>query len=443
MTQPPRPCSRLSAWSASMRQSGSPSASPGAASDAGLGAAAGCSAPPPARRAVVVNYAVKVAIGRERPLIEDHPPLARAPSKLSFPSAHATSSFAAATAFGRVEPRTRLPLYALAAAHLRLAAPTSACTTRPTSSPAWRSAPSIGGFVPGVGERTLEERMADFVHERASRDQPVRRRRGEGRHRRAPQRGQVHPVQRAHPRRGRDWRLPLHHDRPQRRRRPGSGRAAGAGRRDGRARRRSYSRRSSSTTSPASSAARPRARASATGSSPRSARRTRSATSCAPTRRGGVPHPEGRIDPGDDIELIELELLAADLEQARRRLERVTKQARSLDKAVGRRARLARGGRRRARGRSARCARCRRPRRHRTPRACCTRSRRSRSSMWPTWTRARTRCPDAVASHAQGAGATAVASAPESSPSSPRSATRRRPASCAPSSGSRSRASTA
>jgi ribosome-binding ATPase len=49
---------------------------------------------------------------------------------------------------------------------------------------------------------------------------------------------------------------------------------------------------------------------------------------------GGVPHPEGRIDPGDDIDLIELELMAADLEQARRRLERVTKQARALDKAV-------------------------------------------------------------------------------------------------------------
>jgi GTP-binding protein YchF len=49
---------------------------------------------------------------------------------------------------------------------------------------------------------------------------------------------------------------------------------------------------------------------------------------------GGVPHPEGRIDPGDDIELIELELLAADLDQATRRLERVTKQARSLDKAL-------------------------------------------------------------------------------------------------------------
>ena len=45
-----------------------------------------------------------------------------------------------------------------------------------------------------------------------------------------------------------------------------------------------------------------------------------------------VPHPEGRIDPGGDIEAIETELLFADLEQAERRLERVTKQARSLDK---------------------------------------------------------------------------------------------------------------
>ena len=49
---------------------------------------------------------------------------------------------------------------------------------------------------------------------------------------------------------------------------------------------------------------------------------------------GGVPHPEGRVDPGDDIELIELELIAADLETAQRRLERATKQARSLDKEV-------------------------------------------------------------------------------------------------------------
>ena len=36
----------------------------------------------------------------------------------------------------------------------------------------------------------------------------------------------------------------------------------------------------------------------------------------------GVPHPEGRIDPVEDIELVETELLAADLEGAERRLER-------------------------------------------------------------------------------------------------------------------------
>jgi undecaprenyl-diphosphatase len=116
--------------------------------------------------AVAVNYGVKVAIGRERPLIEDHPPLARAPSKLSFPSAHTTSSFAAATAFGRVEPRTRLPLYALA---------TGICISRPYLGMHYPSdvlagvalGTLIGGLVPGVGERTLEERMMDFVADRA------------------------------------------------------------------------------------------------------------------------------------------------------------------------------------------------------------------------------------------------------------------------------------
>jgi ribosome-binding ATPase len=45
-----------------------------------------------------------------------------------------------------------------------------------------------------------------------------------------------------------------------------------------------------------------------------------------------VAHPEGRVDPVADAVLIETELLAADLESAERRLERVTKQARSGDK---------------------------------------------------------------------------------------------------------------
>ncbi|MEA2406830.1 MAG: ribosome-binding ATPase [Thermoleophilaceae bacterium] len=45
-----------------------------------------------------------------------------------------------------------------------------------------------------------------------------------------------------------------------------------------------------------------------------------------------VVHPEGRVDPLADVETIETELLYADLEQAERRLERVAKQAKSLDK---------------------------------------------------------------------------------------------------------------
>jgi ribosome-binding ATPase len=41
----------------------------------------------------------------------------------------------------------------------------------------------------------------------------------------------------------------------------------------------------------------------------------------------GVVHPEGRVDPIADIEIIETELVLADLEQAERRLDRVARQA--------------------------------------------------------------------------------------------------------------------
>jgi GTP-binding protein YchF len=47
-----------------------------------------------------------------------------------------------------------------------------------------------------------------------------------------------------------------------------------------------------------------------------------------------VVHPEGRVNPLADVETVETELLYADLEQAERRLERVSKQAKSLDKAL-------------------------------------------------------------------------------------------------------------
>jgi GTP-binding protein YchF len=47
-----------------------------------------------------------------------------------------------------------------------------------------------------------------------------------------------------------------------------------------------------------------------------------------------VVHPEGRVDPLADVDTIETELIYADLEQAERRLERVGRQARSLDKTL-------------------------------------------------------------------------------------------------------------
>src|SRR5919106_1441080 len=49
---------------------------------------------------------------------------------------------------------------------------------------------------------------------------------------------------------------------------------------------------------------------------------------------GAVAHPEGDVDPVRDAELVDAELLAADLESAERRLEKVTKEARSGEKAA-------------------------------------------------------------------------------------------------------------
>jgi len=54
--------------------------------------------------AIGLNYVVKLVVKRPRPELEGLPPLGGAPSSLSFPSAHATSAFAVATAMTRVEP---------------------------------------------------------------------------------------------------------------------------------------------------------------------------------------------------------------------------------------------------------------------------------------------------------------------------------------------------
>jgi undecaprenyl-diphosphatase len=114
--------------------------------------------------AVGVNYLVKAAVRRDRPRLRGLPPLAGAPTQLSFPSAHATSSLAAATALGRVAPSARLPLYGLAAA---------ICLTRPYLGMHYPSdvlagaalGTALGATVPGLGERGAEDRLIDLVAE--------------------------------------------------------------------------------------------------------------------------------------------------------------------------------------------------------------------------------------------------------------------------------------
>jgi membrane-associated phospholipid phosphatase len=54
------------------------------------------------------NYAVKLAVRRRRPQLERLPPLSPVVSSLSFPSAHATTSFAAARAYAGLMPAPAL-----------------------------------------------------------------------------------------------------------------------------------------------------------------------------------------------------------------------------------------------------------------------------------------------------------------------------------------------
>ncbi len=72
--------------------------------------------------AIGLNFGVKLIVRRRRPVLDGLPPLGGAPSSLSFPSAHATASFAAATAMSRIAPRNRPAL---------LAAATTMALTRP------------------------------------------------------------------------------------------------------------------------------------------------------------------------------------------------------------------------------------------------------------------------------------------------------------------------
>ena len=65
--------------------------------------------------AYALNTAIKPLVGRRRPELPGLPPLSATPTKLSFPSAHASTSFAGALAYSRAG-QPAAPLYALALA---------------------------------------------------------------------------------------------------------------------------------------------------------------------------------------------------------------------------------------------------------------------------------------------------------------------------------------
>jgi decaprenylphosphoryl-5-phosphoribose phosphatase len=65
--------------------------------------------------AYALNTAIKPLVGRRRPELAGLPPLSATPTRLSFPSAHASTSFAGALAYSRAGLPAP-PLYALALA---------------------------------------------------------------------------------------------------------------------------------------------------------------------------------------------------------------------------------------------------------------------------------------------------------------------------------------
>jgi undecaprenyl-diphosphatase len=133
-----------------------------AATSDGARRARWASAAAAAPTAVGANFAVKLAVRRQRPKLRRLPPLAGAPSQLSFPSAHATSSLAAATAMARVSPGARLPLYTLAGA---------ICLSRPYLGMHYPSdvlggvalGLLIGRLWPGVNPPDAEDRLIDLA----------------------------------------------------------------------------------------------------------------------------------------------------------------------------------------------------------------------------------------------------------------------------------------
>ena len=149
------------------------------------------------------------------------------------------------------------------------------------------------------------------------------------RHRRPAQRRQVHAVQRADQERRARGELPVRHDRAQRRRRRRARPAAGRAGRAVRLGARSSRRRCRSSTSPASSGARREGQ----GLGNKFLANIREADAICQVIRvfddPDVVHVDGEVDPADDIETINTELILADLQTIEKALPRLQKEART------------------------------------------------------------------------------------------------------------------
>ena len=130
--------------------------------------------------AVGVNYVVKLAIGRQRPLLEEHPPLAQAPTQavISLRARDLVGSRRDRARPGRAA-RTPVPVRARGG-DLHRASLSRACTTRPTSSAARRSASGSAGSSPGSADPPTEERLFDLAIDANEREQASRRAPGNG-----------------------------------------------------------------------------------------------------------------------------------------------------------------------------------------------------------------------------------------------------------------------
>ena len=107
--------------------------------------------------AIGLNFGIKLIAKRPRPTLEGLPPLGGAPSSLSFPSAHATASFAAATAMSRFAPELKLALFGAAATmavtrpYLGMHYPSDVAAGAVLGTVLGAVVPIPGGRTPGLG----------------------------------------------------------------------------------------------------------------------------------------------------------------------------------------------------------------------------------------------------------------------------------------------------